>query len=76
MVVLVCSEDLGPMANALVEGLCGRLIGDEEGDGESVWCGGGSVIDKGESMYDGENVRLKVEVVLRGMNGNNKMGSF
>ena len=46
MVVLVCSEDLSPVANVLVERIRHKLIGDEEGDGVSVWCSGGFVVDE------------------------------
>ena len=42
----MCNEDLSPVTNVLVEGLRDRLIGDEEGDGVSVWCGGGFVVDE------------------------------
>ena len=76
MVVFVCSEDLSPVTNVLVEGIGDQLIGDEEGDGVSVWCSSGFVVDECYSVNDGEDVCLSVEFILSDVNGNDKMWSF
>ena len=36
-VVFVCTEDISPVANVLVEGVGDKLIGDEEGTRICVW---------------------------------------
>ena len=76
MVVFVCSEDLSPVTNVLVEGIGDQLIGDEEGDRVSVWCSGGFLVDECQSLNNGEDVSLSVKLILSDVNGNDKMWSI
>ena len=61
------------MANALVEGVGDRLVGQEKGDVEVLLGCGDDAIHEGKSVDDGKEVCLDLKVILRHVDGNDKV---
>ena len=62
-----------PLANALVNGIGDGLVGKEKCDVVVLLGYSDDVVDNSESVDDGEEVSLDLEVVLSDVNGNDEM---
>ena len=61
------------MANALVNGIGDSLVGEEKCNVEVLLGYGDDVVDDSESVDDGEEVCLDLEVVLSNVDGDDEM---